>query len=1034
MNLTEEQGLATAAEGGLSGPAAPSADESRVIRAVQEYLAELEAGNAPDRQEFLGRHPEVADKLTVCLDGLEFLHNVSPQLSEPTLDAIPPFVPEGPRQLGDFRILREVGRGGMGVVYEAEQISLGRRVALKVLPFAAALDARQLQRFKNEAQAAAQLHHQHIVPVYGVGSERGVHYFVMQFVDGRTLADVIVELRERNSARASAPKTLDGEATTRALGALPTKRPSGEPAPFRMAAKLGFQAAEALEHAHEMGVIHRDIKPGNLLVDGRGSLWIADFGLAQIHGDAKLTMTGDLLGTLRYMSPEQALGKRVLLDHRTDVYSLGTTLYELLTLEPAFSGLDREALLAQIAFDEPRPLRQIDKQIPHELETIVQKAMAKSPEDRYATAQELGDDLRRFLEDQPIRARRPTLLQRARKWVHRHPGVVVTATVALAAAVVILAVSTGLILGQYNRAEQAKDDALTAAVSEKTAKESAETKEAETTAVLAFVENQIFAAARPEGEAGGRGRDVTLRQALEAALPIVDKSFADKPLIEARLRMTVGQSFWHLGEGQIAADQFRRARALYTEHLGAEHPDTLKSMHHLAASYEYVGRYTEALALYEEMLPLRKAILGAEHPDTLRSMNGLAITYQLLGRHAEAVKIHEETFALLRATLGPDHVDTLKSMNNLANVYEGLGRDDDALKLREETLALQKAKVGPKRPATLSSMMNLANSYATVGRPADALKLREETLALTKDQLGPTHSQTISCMGNLAHSYYAVGRHTDALKLREATLVLRKSRSGLDHPYTFRSMDNLATSYYAVGRYADALKLQEETLALRKAKLPADHPDTLSSMLGLANCYAASSRPADAVKLYEETLALATVKRGRDHPFTVEVMRAMARLRMDMHEHAAAEALLVEALALAAKRQAARPLESAGIQAQLGDCLLRQNQFGKAESILRACVTTREEKDADGWATYWSKSLLGAALAGQQKHAEAEPLLLAGYEGLSKREDRIGAPDRSVLGDARNRLVQLYDAWGKKDQADAWRQKLGQPGKANLPM
>src|SRR5262249_26876913 len=200
-----------------------------------------------------------------------------------------------------------------------------------------------------------------------------------------------------------------------------TERSITNRAYFRTVAHLGEQAAEALEHAHDLGVIHRDVKPGNLLVDGRGHLWITDFGLAHCQSQAGLTMTGDLVGTLRYMSPEQALAKRHLIDHRTDIYSLGVTLYEFLTLEPAFSGSDREELLQQIAFEGPPSPRQRNKAIPRELETIVLKAIEKSLEARYATAQELTDDLRRFLEYKPIRARRPTLVQRASKWCRRNP-------------------------------------------------------------------------------------------------------------------------------------------------------------------------------------------------------------------------------------------------------------------------------------------------------------------------------------------------------------------------------------------------------------------------------------------------------------------------------------------------------------------------------------------------------------------------------------------------------------------------------------
>ncbi|HEV3255564.1 MAG TPA: serine/threonine-protein kinase [Gemmataceae bacterium] len=457
---------------GWRGAPSPELDDPRVVAALDEYLAALEAGQKPNRQGFLARHAEVAGPLAECLDGIEALHVAA---SGPHQTAGTPgmagtsaeWQPGTP--LGDFRLLREIGRGGMGVVYEAEQLSLTRRIALKVLPFALTLDSRQLQRFKNEARAAAHLHHQHIVPIYSVGCERGVHFYAMQYIEGRSLAEVIQELRRIAGPAGASPTQAAAQAvpgTTAAepigpsdarpasaaadtvaepVAALATARSTDSPKFYRTVAQMGVQAAEALEYAHQYGVVHRDIKPGNLLLDLRGHLWLTDFGLAQFQSDAALTVTGDLLGTLRYMSPEQALAKRGLVDHRTDIYSLGATLYELLTHEPAYGGRDREELLRQIAFEEPRPPRRWNPAIPADLETIVLKAMAKRVEERYATAQELADDLRRFLDHKPIRARRPTLRERTAKWSRRHKAVVVSAAVLLLLAAVGFAVSTALV-------------------------------------------------------------------------------------------------------------------------------------------------------------------------------------------------------------------------------------------------------------------------------------------------------------------------------------------------------------------------------------------------------------------------------------------------------------------------------------------------------------------------------------------------------------------------------------------------------------
>jgi serine/threonine protein kinase len=438
--------------------ATPSAqDDPRVLQAARDYLAELEAGRKPDRQAYLLRCPELADALAVCLDGVQLAHAAAGALAP----LAPPALPEhSASPLGDFQIVREVGRGGMGVVYEAVQLSLGRTVALKVLPFAAALDAKHLQRFKTEAHAAAGLHHTNIVPVYAVGCERGVHFYAMQLIHGRSLEAVIQELRgEAGEDHPLAP------ATTVAFRAGPT---AGGSAPvrtsqrsnrgregFRTAARLGSQVADALEYAHEAGVVHRDVKPANLLLDAKGNAWVTDFGLAQVSADISLTRTGDMVGTLRYMSPEQASGQRVLVDHRTDVYSLGATLYELLTLQPIFDGQDRRTVLRQILDEEPRPLRQIDRAIPVELETIVLKAVAKAPEERYATAGEMAADLRRFLEEQPILARRPTLVERTRKWMRRHPSFAGAALLVMVFVVCGLATTTALVAREQGRTRAA---------------------------------------------------------------------------------------------------------------------------------------------------------------------------------------------------------------------------------------------------------------------------------------------------------------------------------------------------------------------------------------------------------------------------------------------------------------------------------------------------------------------------------------------------------------------------------------------------
>jgi serine/threonine protein kinase/WD40 repeat protein/tetratricopeptide (TPR) repeat protein len=453
-----------------NGPPDP-VQEAQLSEVLAEWLEAAERGPPPDEGDYLRRYPELADELAQCFADWKRFPRPGGPAAPPLAMAEPPLPEQG--QLGEYRILREVGHGGMGIVYEAVQESLGRHVALKVLPRQALLKATYLERFRREARAAAHLHHTNIVPVFGVGECEGTHYYAMQFIDGQGLDCVLHDLRRlrATSARCGSPDPADlsarrgspdpaepsvahsllsgrfavpaeepPAARTAPDGASGTSSLSGsgpERQYYRGVARVAVQVADALGYAHRQGILHRDIKPSNLLLDEQGTVWITDFGLAKSEGCDDLTQTGDIVGTIRFMAPERFDGRSL---PQSDVYALGATLYELLTLRPTFDDTNKAQLVQKVLHEPPVPPRKHDARIPRDLETVVLKCLAKEPAERYATAEAVAEDLRRFLADRPVLARRSTWRERTWRWGRRNP------LVAASLAAVFFSLALGTIL------------------------------------------------------------------------------------------------------------------------------------------------------------------------------------------------------------------------------------------------------------------------------------------------------------------------------------------------------------------------------------------------------------------------------------------------------------------------------------------------------------------------------------------------------------------------------------------------------------
>jgi serine/threonine protein kinase len=561
---------------------------------AEEFARRLRAGEQPSVEEYARRHPERADEVRAVLAAVEMMEQLKPRREdELPRDTSAPQSGNPLKRIGDYRIVREIGRGGMGVVYEAEQEALGRRVALKVLPPHLVAEERSRSRFRRESQAAGRLHHTHIVPVFGAGEADGHCFYVMQLIDGRGLDQAIrATATHKGELPATDPdQTVDvvtpspqppasgsGERSSDATTVTPRFALTGLPARdyWRAAARIGSQVADALAYAHSQGVLHRDVKPSNLLLDAHGAVWVTDFGVAKLAEEAGLTQSGELVGTLKYMPPERFAGRT---DARGDVYSLGMTLYEMLTLRPAFPDTNPQHLIRLIHEQPPPRPRAVNPGIPHDLETIVLKAIARDPAHRYATAEEMAADLRRFLDDRPILAKRAGPAERALRWCRRNPALAAAAgTIFL-----LLAVTAGVSFAAYLKTAAASREVEKALEAEKEQREHAEQTAALALAALNRTYDR-FAPTRlvvtPQAT-GIEGVDVTPQPGLPPeAVPLLEDlqrtyeqlalSGTEFPRLRsqaAEANFRIGDIRQRLGRAEGAAAAFRAAAELYARLL-----------------------------------------------------------------------------------------------------------------------------------------------------------------------------------------------------------------------------------------------------------------------------------------------------------------------------------------------------------------------------------------------------------------------------------------------------------------------------------
>lgn len=679
----------------------------------EEFLDRYRRGEKPSVAEYADAHPELADEISALFPAMlamERLKAGRPLSSGRPLDA----QIEGLEQLGDYRIIREIGRGGMGIVYEAEQQSLGRTVAVKIFPRHVLEDSRRLKRFHREARTAARLHHTNIVPVFGVGRQGGLHYYVMQLIKGIALDEVIAALglqadagqRTTGNDGAAAPhKATSGDTTgfsaldaaeslrngrpsksdahrqppepPRSLLALTSGRVRSEERYWHSVAKIGFQVAEALSYAHAQEILHRDIKPDNLLLDARGTVWVTDFGLARVAAQERLSNPGDVVGTLRYMAPEVLTGEH---DARSDVYSLGLTLYELLTWQPAFAEERSAQLIQEISKSSPRPPRSIRPEIPRDLEAIVLKAIARQPSRRYQTAANLAQDLRCFLEARPVRARRTGVLGQLVRWGRRNPAIAALSCLLLLVAVasfVAVSVKWRDAVQEHRRAEGNLSLALDSMeqVLDRFASSwmshPSDPPEGDQEAAIEF---RIVPSARSVG-------------ILQEALRFYDQ-FARQNATNPRLRHATAKAHQRVGDIHERLGQYKQAEEAY--------------QHALKAYQDYSAQHADNAAVATEIAATRN-LLGLAMFKT-----GRLEAAQEQFQRAQALLLHDADpqSPLCRYELARTH-------NNLGNVLWMLRQPRTARDSQWQALKLLKELV-QEYPQDAAYRLALARAYRSV--------------------------------------------------------------------------------------------------------------------------------------------------------------------------------------------------------------------------------------------------------------------------------------------------------------------------------
>ena len=891
------------------------------------------------------------------------------------------------RYFGDYEIQEKLGRGGMGVVYKARQVSLNRPVALKMIKAGVLADDAELQRFQNEAEAIALLDHAGIVPVYEVGEHDGQRYFSMKLVEGGNLGEQIPTLKSNP----------------------------------RAGAMLLAETAEAIHHAHMRGILHRDLKPANILVDSEGHPHVTDFGLAKrVEADAEMTQSGAILGTPAYMSPEQASGRRGAITTATDVYGLGAIFYALLTGKAPFDGDSVMDTLDAVRSRLPDSPKKFNSEVPADLETICLKCLEKDPRRRYASAHALADDLNNWLNSRPISARRVGTAERTWLWCKRRPAVAALAASAVLFAVVgaasVIAVQTtaNRLLAKKNVDLQTSNIELDQQRVRALAAEAETKKRADELQQVSYFQSQMLAqvdpaqaglrlmadakvrfeealakAGVPAGERPQQVEAFTSQwsrvNATDAALALIDstilkpavdaidKQFKDQPLVDAALRET------------------------------------------LAERYIDVGLYDAAKPLLERALATRRRVLGGEHKDTLISISQMGNLLKHQGKRSDAMTYSREALDTSRRVLGNDHPDTLSAISNMGSLLIDMGKTDEAAPYFREALDGRRRLNGEDDPATLGAMNDMAELLAKQGKPIEATTYYREVLEKRRRIQGADHPNTIVSLSNLGGVLNAQGKDNEAAQCFREVLAQRRRQLGEVHPATLATISDLGDTLSKLGKDVEGEALIREALTAKRRVLGADHPDTLVTLSNLAVYLIMRGKEAEAEPMCRESLEKNRRVSGPDHPNTLIATNIMAFLFLHQKKHAEAEPYLREAIALSRRINGEEHPDTLTYIHNLGMMFVDQDRLSDAETNLRtAAEAGGRALGAEHPITISAKMGLGRVLNQQMRYAEAAELLAAAEPSARKVTTPSGERDLATvltrLGKARTGLKQFEPA------------------------